>query len=120
MNLGDPNTIKSLWRAFYALLAVLVLLDPKLLELVGVMPHDPHHEAHFVVDGFPVFFVVYGFLACVAMVVVSKLVVGKILMRPDTYYDWSPLDPTRDAKGRPLSGKPATAHGAAARHEESH
>lgn len=116
MNLGDPNTIKSLWRAFYALLAVLVLLDPKLLELVGVLPHDPHHEAHFVVDGFPVFFVAYGFLACVAMVVVSKLIVGKILMRPDTYYDWSPLDPTRDAKGRPL-GKSTRS---AASHEEAH
>lgn len=116
MNLGDPNAIKTLWRAFYLVLALLVLLDPKLLELVGVLPHDPHHEAHFVVDGLPAFYVLYGFFACVAMVVVSKLVLGKILMRPDTYYDASPLDPTRDSKGRPLAAGSAAAAAAKEAH----
>ena len=41
-----------------------------------------------------------------AMVVGSKLILGKILMRADTYYDYDPLAPTRDSKGRPLRGKP--------------
>lgn len=108
MTLADPKSIKQLWRGFFVLLAVLVLLDPKLLELVHVLEHDPHHEARFVVDGLPEFYALYGFLTCVAMVVVSKLVLGKILMRPDTYYEYSPLAPTRDSKGRPIgSAKPA-------------
>ena len=100
--LEDPKTIRKLWIGFYVVLGVLVLLDPKLLELVHILEHDPHHAAHFVVDGLPEFYVIYGFFACVAMVVVSKKVIGAMLMRADTYYEHSPLDPTRDAKGRPL------------------
>ncbi|NJK32717.1 MAG: hypothetical protein HC927_10070 [Deltaproteobacteria bacterium] len=83
-------------------LAVLVLLDPKLLELFHLREHDPHHDAHFVVDAWPEFFSIYGFATCVLMVVVSKKILGWLLMRPDTYYEHGPLDPTRDAKGRPL------------------
>lgn len=102
MALEDPKTIRRLWRGFYLALALLVLLDPKLLELVHILAHDPHHAAYFVVDGWPEFYVVYGFATCWLMVMVSKLVIGKLLMRPDSYYRHSPLDPTRDSKGRRL------------------
>jgi hypothetical protein len=98
--IAAPQNIRKLWMAFYAVLGLLLLLDPKLLELVGLREHDPHHEARFVVDGLPEFYAVYGFLTCLAMVVVSKKIIGALLMRPDTYYEHSPLDPTRDAKGR--------------------
>lgn len=100
MALEDPATIRKLWIGFFVILGLLLLLDPKLLELIHVLEHDPHHAAHFVVDGWPEFYSVYGFVTCCAMVFGSKLVIGKVLMRPDTYYDHSPLDPTRDAKGR--------------------
>ncbi len=102
MELDDPKTIRKLWYGFYFVLGALVLLDPKLLELVHILEHDPHHAAHFVVDGWPEFYAIYGFATCCAMVFGSKLMIGKVLMRPDTYYDRSPLDPTRDAKGRRL------------------
>jgi hypothetical protein len=102
MALDDPKTIRKLWLAFYAVLGLLLLLDPRLLELVHVLEHDPHHAAHFIVDGWPGFYAVFGFTTCWLMVMGSKLVIGKILMRPDTYYDSSPLDPTRDAKRRRL------------------
>lgn len=102
MKLEDPQTIRKLWIGFYAVLGLLVLLDPKVLEAVHVLEPDPHHEPHFGVDGWFEFYVVYGFLTCVAMVVISKKVIGAVLMRPDTYYDSSPLDPTRDAKLRPI------------------
>lgn len=98
--IAAPENIRKLWLGFYALLGVLLLLDPKLLEFVHVLEHDPHHEPHFVVDGWPVFYAFYGFLTCLLMVVVSKKLIGALLMRPDTYYQHSPLDPTRDAKGR--------------------
>jgi hypothetical protein len=103
MALDDPKTIRKLWLRFYAVLGLLVILDPKLLEMLHVLEHDPHHEPHFVVDGWPEFYAIYGFLTCCLMVFGSKLVIGKLLMRPDTYYDSSPLDPTRDAKGRRLT-----------------
>ena len=103
MALDDPKTIRKLWLRFAGVLGLLVLLDPKLLELLHVLEHDPHHGPHFVVDGWPEFYAIYGFLTCCLMVFGSKLVIGKLLMRPDTYYDSSPLDPTRDAKGRRLT-----------------
>jgi hypothetical protein len=98
--LADPKTIRKLWLGFSLVLGLLVLLDPVLLEWVHIRKHDPHHEAHFIVDGLPGFYAAYGFLTCILMVVVSKKLIGALLMRPDTYYDHSPLDPTRDAKGR--------------------
>jgi hypothetical protein len=94
---------KQLWRGFYLLLAVLIVLDPKLLELVGVLEHDPHHEPRFAIAGVPGFFALYGLLVCVGTVLFSKLVIGKIVLRSDRYYDRSPLDPLRDSKGRPLA-----------------
>jgi hypothetical protein len=102
MELDDPKTIRKLWIGFYVVLGLLLVLDPKLLELLHVFEHDPDHEPRFLVDGLPQFYAVYGFLTCWAMVLGSKLIIGKLLMRPDTYYDSSPLDPTRDAKGRRL------------------
>jgi hypothetical protein len=102
MALDDPKTIRKLWLGFIVVLGVLLLLDPKLLELVGVLPHHPEHGAHFIVDGWPGFFAVFGFAGAWLTVLSTKLVIGKLLMRPDTYYDHSPLDPTRDAKLRRL------------------
>lgn len=103
----DPKSIRQLWRGFYLLLALLIVLDPKLLELVGVLDHDPGHEAPFMVVGLPEFFALYGFLVCVVTVLFSKLVIGKIVMRSESYYDKSPLDPLRDSKGRPLADSPS-------------
>ncbi len=102
---SETKSIKQLWRGFYVLLAVLVLLDPKLLELLHVIEPDPHHQARFVVDGLPEFYALFGLGICVAYIL-AKLAIGKIVMRPETFYAKSPLDPTRDSKGRPL-GSPA-------------
>jgi hypothetical protein len=106
----DDKTNRKLWLGFTVVLALLLLLDPKLLELLGFLPRPPAHELdhqlelghgpHFVVDGWPGFFAVFGFVGAWLLVMATKLVIGKPLMRPDTYYDHSPLDPTRDAKLR--------------------
>jgi hypothetical protein len=45
------------------------------------------HESHFSFEEFPGWGSLYGFLSCVAIIVVSKLV-GKLwLMRREDYYD---------------------------------
>lgn len=80
MSLEDPKTIRTLWTVFLAVLALLVLADLWVMQ-------DPHHHAHFGVDGTFGFYSWYGFLVCAAMVLVSKFVVGLILKRKDTYYD---------------------------------
>lgn len=71
----------KLKRAFYALLAVLALTEavaPRFL-------YDDH--AHFAFEDWPALGSLYGFLSCVAIILVSKLL-GKLwLTRPDNYYE---------------------------------
>ena len=69
-------------------LGVLVLLDPKLLELVHILHHDPEHHAHFIVDGWPGFYVIYGFATCWVMVMASKLVSRKCRIPSATGVSW--------------------------------
>jgi hypothetical protein len=70
-----PRTIRLLWIAFVAVLAATVAAG----FLVDMHPH-------FEVERWPAFFAVFGFVACVAMVLGSKLL-GALLKREDTYYD---------------------------------
>lgn len=69
------TTITMLWRAGYAVLALLVIAG-FLIE----------HHAPFAIAGLPGFYAWYGFLSCVALVLGSKAL-GTWLKRPDTYYD---------------------------------
>lgn len=70
-----PGTIRMLWIAFIAVLAVTVLLDL-------VIAHHPM----FGLDGTFGFGAWFGFISCVAMIVGAKAL-GVILKRPDSYYD---------------------------------
>lgn len=70
-----PRTIRGLWVGFIAVLAATVAAG----FAVDLHPH-------FEIERLPAFFALYGFLACVAMVVGSKLL-GFLLKREDTYYD---------------------------------
>ena len=69
-----PRTIRLLWQVSGVVLALVVAAGLFL---------EPH--GHFGVDGSFGFAAWYGFLACVAMVVVAKLL-GPLLKRPESYY----------------------------------
>ncbi|MBI1385729.1 MAG: hypothetical protein GC150_12540 [Rhizobiales bacterium] len=70
-----PGTVRVLWGAFAALLALTVLADLFV-----------EHYNHFgIEDGFG-FGAWFGFAVCVVLVAGSKLL-GLVLKRPDTYYD---------------------------------
>lgn len=73
--LSRPTTIRRLWLAFAAILIVSVLAQ----ALV-------HMHAYFEVDGWFGFNAAFGFLSCVGMVLIAK-VLGLVLKRPDDYYD---------------------------------
>jgi len=79
--LARPATIKLLWRWFIFVLVALVLAQA-LIYIKG----------YFVVDGWFGFGAVFGFLSCLAMVLVAKGL-GFVLKRPADYYD----DGERDA-----------------------
>lgn len=69
-----PRTIRLLWWIFGAILA---------LTVAGQF--FIHFHAYFEVDGWFGFYAIYGFLTCVGMVVLAKLL-GLVLKRPDDYY----------------------------------
>ncbi len=70
-----PETIRKLWVWGSVLLAALVAIE------FAVQPHG-----YFGIDDTFAFNAWYGFLACVAMVIVAKGL-GILLKRKDTYYD---------------------------------
>jgi hypothetical protein len=72
--LQRPENIAKLWRVFLGILT-LTVLSQVLIEV-----HD-----HFGIDGTFGFSAFYGFFACVAMVIVAKIM-GWWLKRPDDYY----------------------------------
>ena len=69
-----PKTIRILWWGFSIVLALTVLAQ-FVIKIKG----------YFGVDGWFGFGAAYGFLCCVAMVLVAK-VLGYVLKRKDTYY----------------------------------
>ena len=72
--LARPGSIKLLWKVFAVILLVCVLAQ------LGIKV-----KGYFVVDGWFGFGAVFGFLACLLMVLVAK-VLGLVLKRPESYY----------------------------------
>ena len=72
--LGRPQVIRRLWWGFSIVLVLTVLA-----QLVFPV------KGYFAVDGWFGFGAVYGFLACLAMVLVAKAL-GTVLKRPRDYY----------------------------------
>lgn len=70
-----PKNVSIILYTFYAISALLVVLD--------FVVHR-HIYVHF--EEIPAFYAIYGFIACVVLVVLAKLM-RLVLMRSETYYD---------------------------------
>ena len=81
----DPGNVRRFLRVFYALCLTVVLLDPLGMLLHGLGLGELRH-AERSWEGVPGFYAVYGFVACVLLVLVAKKLRG-ILMRDEDYYD---------------------------------
>ena len=58
-----------------------------LLLILPLVFHDDAHPHHFDFEGWPAFGSAYGFVSCVVIILVSKLI-GKLwLMRKEDHYD---------------------------------
>jgi hypothetical protein len=79
--LEDQVRVARVKRWFYAGLAFVALAEI-------VLPHIFHgRESHFSFEDFPAWGTLYGFVSCVVIIVVSKLI-GKLwIMRREDYYD---------------------------------
>lgn len=69
-----PSSIRKLWLGF-SLVLTLVVLAQAVIYIKG----------YFVIDGWFGFGAVYGFVCCLLMVLVAKLL-GVVLKRPQGYY----------------------------------
>lgn len=74
----DPKNVKRLLVIFFITLAVLLLVDFFI-----------HKHAEFDWEAVPCFFAAYGFVSCVLLIFVAK-VLRRIVKRDEDYYDASP------------------------------
>ncbi len=71
-----PGMLKRMWNVFVGIMVVLVAVDFFI----------PHEHTHLVFETIPGFSAVYGFVACVALVLVAKIL-RRVCKRDMNYYD---------------------------------
>lgn len=74
--LDDPKNIRTVRFVFYVVLVLLVLPD--------LFVHK--HTLFYSVEAWPGFYALFGFVSCVAIILISKLL-GYVLKRSENYYD---------------------------------
>ena len=72
----NPRNVKRLLAGFFGSLVVLLILELFILK-----------HPHFPWEGWPEFFAVYGFVACVALVLTAKYILRPLVKRREDYYD---------------------------------
>lgn len=70
-----PKNVKIIIYSFYVVCVILVALDFVI-----------HRHIYLDFEKIPAFYAIYGFVACVVLVVLAKLM-RLVLMRDETYYD---------------------------------
>ena len=72
----DPKNVTRLLRSFFGTLVLLLVGDFLL-----------HKHTYFPWEEWPEFYPVFGFVACVILVLVAKYVLRPLVMRDEDYYD---------------------------------
>ncbi|VAX10308.1 hypothetical protein MNBD_GAMMA26-1489 [hydrothermal vent metagenome] len=70
-----PENVERLLKGFYAICILLVLADFVLHRYIGLAWEE-----------IPAFYAIYGFIACVVLVVIAKKM-RNVVMRKEDYYD---------------------------------
>lgn len=70
-----PDNVKWTLRIFYVICALLVVADFIVHRHIGLAWEE-----------IPAFYAIYGFIACVVLVIVAKEM-RKVIMRKEDYYD---------------------------------
>ena len=76
----NPRNVKRLIWIFFALCAVMLSLD------FIIHRHPSFAAGEFTAEGWSGFYAIYGFVACVLLVLLATQL-RKILMRAEDYYD---------------------------------
>ncbi|NOY72340.1 MAG: hypothetical protein GXP14_08180 [Gammaproteobacteria bacterium] len=70
-----PENVERLLKGFYAICILLVIAD-----------FVVHRHVSLSWEEIPAFYALYGFIACVVLVVIAKAM-RKVIMRKEDYYD---------------------------------
>lgn len=70
-----PENIRIMLNVFYVLCALLVLVD-----------FFVHRHIYHSWENIPAFYAIYGFVGCVVLVLIAKLM-RKVVMKEEDYYD---------------------------------
>lgn len=76
-----PENVRKLLRALFGACAFVVLVD-LFFRVTGFDKHP-----YFKWEQWPGFYAVYGFVACVMLVLVAKYVLRPLVMRGEDYYE---------------------------------
>ena len=71
----DPANVQRLLMGFYVVCALLVVADFVI-----------HRHIYLIWEKIPAFYAIYGFVACVVLVILAKAM-RTVVMRPENYYD---------------------------------
>jgi hypothetical protein len=71
-----PRNVKILLRSFFSSLLVLLVIELFI-----------HKHPHFPWEGWQEFYAVFGFVACVALVLAAKYILRPLVKRREDYYD---------------------------------
>ena len=77
VNMIEILRTKTVKKIAYGILVLLVMVDFII----------PRHEVHFFGDKIPGFWSLFGFTACVVIIIVSKWLGKNGLMKDEDYYD---------------------------------
>ncbi len=80
-----PGNVRIVLRILYLVCALLFLVDVADIVVHGLGGPDLRH-AERPWESWPGFYPIYGFVACVLLVLIAKQL-RKILMRDEDYYD---------------------------------
>ena len=89
--MDEPDNVRKIIQGFYWLCGLVIVAD--LIFTLGWHKHAAFAEDYSLrsVETLPAFYGIYGFLACVGLVYVSKLMRDwkgkKTLMREEDYWD---------------------------------
>ena len=72
----NPRNVKILLRSFFSSLIVLLIVE------LFIYKHP-----YFAWEEWPEFYAIYGFVACVVLVVAAKYILRPLVKRREDYYD---------------------------------
>ena len=81
----NPENVKRLLRVFFGSVVALLIFD--VVYIILSKQHIIHRHVEYQWEEYFGFYAIYGFVACVILVLISKYVLRPLVKRKEDYYD---------------------------------